>query len=292
MKIAVYGRGFSGEARPYLENLEAFLIEKGAEIQLFRDLQQFVESHCQWQRRYASFANHSDLQAWNPDFLISLGGDGTILDATTLIRDSGIPIIGINTGRLGFLSNVGKEEIAHSLAAVWTGNYRISERSLINVECESLALEMPFALNEVSLSRKDTTAMVTVELWIDGNFLNAYWADGLIVATPTGSTGYSLSCNGPIIMPGSECFVLTPIAPHNLTARPVVIPDHSVVRMRVSSRESQNLLSLDSRIYSIGNGVDIYLRKAPFRIGMVEAEDHHFAQTLRNKFMWGMDQRN
>lgn len=292
MKIAVYGRSFSNEARPYIEKLYHFLQARQIEVKVFDKLQTFVRECCDLGVDLEAFSNHKELCAWSPDFLISLGGDGTILDATTLVRDSRIPILGINTGRLGFLSNVSKTEIETSLQAVVEGKYRVSERSLISVESESLQIEMPFAMNEVTLSRKDTTAMVSVEVWIDGDFLNSYWADGLILATPTGSTGYSLSCNGPIIMPGSQSFVLTPITPHNLTARPFVIPNQCEVKMRVNSRERQNLISLDSRIYSLDNGAEITLRMADFRISLIETAEHHFAQTLRNKFMWGLDKRN
>jgi len=182
--------------------------------------------------------------------------------------------------------------IEENLEALFRKDYRLSHRRLLHLDTKALDLDLPFAMNEITVSRKDTTAMVTVEVYIDGEFFNNYWADGLIVATPTGSTGYSLSCNGPIMMPGSETWVITPIAPHNLTARPFVIPNSCEIELRVQSREERSLVSLDSRIYSIPNGESLKIRMADFDIALVETADHTFAKTLRNKLMWGMDKRN
>lgn len=292
MKVAVFGKIISPEARPDIEKLHRILLEEGIEFIVFQQLNNFIIDHCDLGLKFESFATHQELCSFAPDFLISIGGDGTILDATTLVRDAGIPIVGINTGRLGFLSNVSRNKIASAIKALVQGNYSLSKRSLLALKSGALDLEMPFALNEVTLSRKDTTAMVTVEVWIDGEFFNNYWADGLIVATPTGSTGYSLSCNGPIIMPGSEAFVLTPVAPHNLTTRPFVIPNSCEVKLKVNSREEQCLVSLDSRIYSVPTGTEISLSLASFSIALVETKNETFAKTLRNKLMWGLDKRN
>lgn len=292
MKIAVFGKKFRAEAREDIENLYRILVEHKIDFKVFHRLNSFIVEHCDLGLDLSEFRSHQDLLDYNPDFLITIGGDGTILDATTLVRDSGIPILGINTGRLGFLSNVNRKNIEESIQALVDHNFSLNQRRLLSMDCPSLNLEMPFALNELTVSRKDTTAMVTVEVSINGEFFNNYWADGLIIATPTGSTGYSLSCNGPIMMPGSETFVITPIAPHNLTARPFVIPNSCEVELVVSSREEQNLVSLDSRIYSIANGERLKVRLANFTIAMVETPDHTFAKTLRNKMMWGMDKRN
>jgi NAD+ kinase len=292
MRVAVFGKKFSGDARPDIENLHAILQQSGIQFRVYHRLNDFIKEHCDLGLDLGEFRGHKDLIAYAPDFLITIGGDGTILDATTLVRDSGIPILGINTGRLGFLSNVSRGKIAQSIQALKDKNYTLSARHLLHLDCDSLDLEMPFALNEITVSRKDTTAMVTVEVTINGEFINNYWADGLIIATPTGSTGYSLSCNGPIIMPGSKTLVLTPIAPHNLTARPFVIPNSCEIELKISSREEWNLVSLDSRIYSIKNGESLKVRLADFTIAMVETADHTFANTLRNKLMWGMDKRN
>ncbi len=292
MRIAVFGKKISAEARHDIENLHQTLVEQKIEFKVFHRLNTFIKEHCDLGLELEEFRSHEDLLEYAPDYLITIGGDGTILDATTLIRDSGIPILGINTGRLGFLSNVNRKNIKESIQALVEGDFSLNQRRLLSMEAPSLQLEMPFALNEITVSRKDTTAMVTVEVKIDGEFFNNYWADGLIIATPTGSTGYSLSCNGPIMMPGSETFVLTPIAPHNLTARPFVIPNTCEVELVVRSREEQNLVSLDSRIYSIANGEGLKVRLANFTIALVETPDHTFAKTLRNKLMWGMDKRN
>jgi NAD+ kinase len=292
MKVAVFGKVISPEARPDIETLHRILIEAGIEFVVFEGLNNFIIEHCDLGLDFPTFSNHKDLTNYAPDFLITIGGDGTILDATTLVRDSKIPIVGINTGRLGFLSNVSRNKIQEAIAALIAGKYKLSERSLLALKSDALDLEMPFALNEVAISRKDTTAMVTVEVTINGEFFNNYWADGLIVATPTGSTGYSLSCNGPIIMPGSDTFVLTPVAPHNLTARPFVIPNSCQVKLKVNSREAQSLVSLDSRIYAVPNGTEINLSLANFTIALVETKNETFAKTLRNKLMWGLDKRN
>ncbi len=292
MRIAVFGKKISAEAREDIEKLHRVLLDHNINFKVFHRLNTFIKEHCDLGLDLQEYRSHEDLLNYAPDFLITIGGDGTILDATTLVRDSGIPILGINTGRLGFLSNVNRKNIEDSIKALLNKNYRLNQRRLLSLDCPSLKLEMPFALNEITVSRKDTTAMVTVEVKINGEFFNNYWADGLIVATPTGSTGYSLSCNGPIIMPGSETFVITPIAPHNLTARPFVIPNTCEVELTVRSREEQNLISLDSRIYSIANGESLKIGLASFTIALVETPDHTFAQTLRNKMMWGMDKRN
>lgn len=292
MKLAVYGKKFSAEAREDIENLHSILVDSGCDFKVYHRLNDFIKGHCDLGYSFNEFGSHEELIEYAPDFLITVGGDGTILDATTLVRDSGIPILGINTGRLGFLSNVNRKKVKENLEAIFRKDFKLSQRRLLHLDCEALDLELPFALNEITVSRKDTTAMVTVEVYINGEFFNNYWADGLIIATPTGSTGYSLSCNGPIMMPGSETLVITPIAPHNLTARPFVIPNSSDIELKVHSREGQNLVSLDSRIYSLPNGEALSIRLADFTIGLVETADHTFAQTLRNKLMWGMDKRN
>jgi NAD+ kinase len=227
--------------------------------------------------------------------LISIGGDGTMLRAATLVRDSGIPLLGVNAGRLGFLASVQKENIANFLQLVIEEKYTISPRSLLSLQCipenEDIQ-ELNFALNEISVSRKDTTSMITIETDLNDEYLNSYWADGLIIATPTGSTGYSLSCGGPILTPDVSSFVITPIAPHNLNARPLVIPDSTEIRLRVSGREDFYLVSLDSRIASVRNESILTIKKTPYKINMVEIMGETFLKTLRNKLLWGEDKRN
>jgi NAD+ kinase len=226
---------------------------------------------------------------------VSFGGDGTILRAITYIRDLGIPIVGVNTGRLGFLSTLKKEEVRRVVTEFVSGAYSIVERSLVEVTADFDIPEfrdMNYALNEVSVSRKDTTSMITVETHLNNEYLTSYWADGLIVATPTGSTGYSLSCGGPVIMPGVQSLVITPIAPHNLNARPLVISDDTIIRLKVSGREVNHLVSLDSRIATIENGKEIIVKKAPFTIKMITYTSESFLETIRNKLLWGQDKRN
>ena len=207
------------------------------------------------------------------DMFVSFGGDGTILRATTYVRDLGIPIVGVNTGRLGFLSTFRKEDVRKVVKEFVSGAFTIVERSLVEVSSESKIPEfktLNFALNEIAVSRKDTTSMITVETHLNDEYLTSYWADGLIVATPTGSTGYSLSCGGPVIAPTAKSLILTPIAPHNLNARPLVISDDTVIRLKVSGREESHLVSLDSRIATVASGKEIIIRKAPFTIKMIE----------------------
>lgn len=293
MKIAVYGKAFPIEARPYVEGLYKRLKGENMELAIFSRLDRFLRENCSWEEVYPVFETHQELQNFNPDFLITIGGDGTILDAVTVVRNSGIPILGINTGRLGFLANVAKEEINSAINGLISGKFRIDERKTIMVQTSTNMQPDPnFALNEVTVSRKGTTAMITIHAYINGEYLNSYWADGLIVATPTGSTGYSLSCGGPIIMPGSQNFVLTPIAPHNLNVRPFVIANDAKLRLQIEGRENEFLISLDSRIYTFDNEVEIFLQQSETKIKLVQTDTQDFPTTLRNKLLWGLDRRN
>ena len=245
-------------------------------------------------KEYATFETHSDLDI-SFDLMISIGGDGTILRAATFVRGSGIPILGINAGRLGFLAKVQKDNIEEFLQLVLDQKYTISERTLLQLECEpnnpSIGT-LNFALNEVSVSRKDTTSMITIDTYLNGEYLTSYWADGLIIATPTGSTGYSLSCGGPVLTPDVQSWVVTPIAPHNLNARPLVIPDSTEIRLQVSGREANYMVSLDSRIATLNRNETLVIRKNPFTIRMVEIPEESFLTTLRSKLLWGEDKRN
>ncbi|TRX16555.1 NAD kinase, partial [Flavobacterium franklandianum] len=246
------------------------------------------------EKKYKTFTSHTELDS-SFDMLISIGGDGTILRAATLVRDSGVPILGINAGRLGFLATVQKENIATFMQFVIDKKYTISKRTLLSVTCtppnESIQ-KMDFAMNEITVSRKDTTSMITIDTYLNNEFLNSYWADGLIISTPTGSTGYSLSCGGPILTPDVKSIVITPIAPHNLTARPLVVPDETEIRLKVSGREENYLVSLDSRVTSVKNESILTLKKTPFQINMVEIPEETFLKTLRSKLLWGQDKRN
>ena len=296
MRIALFGRAPKTQNLPYIEVVLEKLIEEGVQIGVYRPLRDAVQQMKEedfTELEYVVYDNEEELDNFDPDFLISLGGDGTILDATVLIQSKDIPILGINMGRLGFLANVAKSNIESSLDALFTGRFQLDFRSLLQVRTSCGKLMKPnFALNEITLARKESTSMITVHTYLNGNYLNSYWADGLIVSTPTGSTGYSLSCGGPIIMPNSDNFVLTPIAPHNLTMRPFVINDSNTLRMQVESRENEFLASLDSRIHSFTTETELLIQKADFRNALVQTELQDFPSTMRNKLSWGRDHRN
>ncbi len=293
MKVAIYGQTYQDSTLDYVGELIDELQKVPAIISIEEDFSSHLSDRL-GEVKFDTF-NESDGLDGSFDMFISFGGDGTILRATTYVRDLGIPIVGVNTGRLGFLSTFKKEEVRKLVQEFVQGAYTIVERSLVSVNAGDQAKEigaLNFALNEISVSRKDTTSMITVETFLNDEYLTSYWADGLIVSTPTGSTGYSLSCGGPVIIPTVKSLVLTPIAPHNLNARPLVISDDTVIRLKVSGREDHHLVSLDSRIATLENGKEIEIRKANFTIKMIEYTSESFLKTLRNKLLWGEDKRN
>ncbi len=294
MKIAIYGQYYQNSTEPIIRDIFVFFNQNQVEMVIEADFLQLLYDKKIVQKPYKTFSSHQELDA-SFDMLLSIGGDGTILRAVTLVRDSGIPILGVNAGRLGFLATVPKDDIESFLKLIIEKKYSISERSLLSLECfpENPDIQkLNFAMNEITVSRKDTTSMITIDTSLDNEHLNSYWADGLIIATPTGSTGYSLSCGGPILTPDVRSFVITPIAPHNLNARPLVIPDDREIRLKVSGREDYYLVSLDSRITSIKNDSELVIRKTPFKINMVEITEETFFKTLRSKLLWGEDKRN
>jgi NAD+ kinase len=293
MKVAIYGQYYKVEDNIYVKELLSTLQKNNIEFEIeahyYSELKKNIPIN-----NVKTFSSHKKLNN-SFNFMLTIGGDGTILRAVTFIRDSNIPIIGINTGRLGFLATVKKEEITFAIELLLKNEYVVKERSLLSVtttpEIESLQT-LNFALNEVSVSRKNTASMITIETYLDDEYLTSYWADGLIIATPTGSTGYSLSCGGPIITPQAKSFVLTPIAPHNLNARPLIIPDDISINFTVSGREDKFFLSLDSRIIIIKSGTKISVKKSDFKLKMVEINQQTFIKTLREKLLWGQDIRN
>ena len=291
MKVALFGQTFNRESAGPAGDFLGALSELGAEVALEAEFAGFLGLAAP---EYATFTQAEGLDA-SFDLFVSFGGDGTILRAITYIGDLGIPVVGVNTGRLGFLSTIGKDEVRTLVRDFSQGAYNLVERSLVEARLNDQPAEpgfLNFALNEVTVSRKDTTSMITVETYLNGEYLTSYWADGLIVATPTGSTGYSLSCGGPVMTPTARSLVITPIAPHNLNARPLVISDDTEIRLRVSGREPQHLLSLDSRITTLDNGTEICIRRAGFTIKMVEFPSESFLKTIRHKLLWGEDRRN
>lgn len=291
-QIAVYAKKIFKQDLSVFENLLKGIVELGWKPVLEHELAQQLHTKFQWPLTYQTFTNHLDLKS-GCDLMISLGGDGTFLKAVSFIRDSGVPILGINTGRLGFLSNLSKSQIAQTLQRFNDGQYEFQKRSLLRVHTDNdLFADENFALNELTLQKKDTSSMIKVQAYLGDKFLNTYWADGLIVATPTGSTAYSLSCGGPIITPGCQVHILTPIAPHNLNVRPVVVPDHMPISLQVEGRDRTYLLSLDGHSQHIKQGEKVIITKAEFMINVVKFEDNNFLDTIRNKMFWGSDTRN
>lgn len=294
MKIAIYGQYYQNSTEPIIKDIFVFFNKRNIEIVIESNFLALIQEKKIIEKEYKTFSSHNELDA-SFSMLLSIGGDGTILRAATLVRDSGIPILGINAGRLGFLATVQKENIDEFLQLVIDKKYSLSKRTLLSLtsspENEALK-DINFAMNEVSVSRKDTTSMITIETYLNGEVLNSYWADGLIISTPTGSTGYSLSCGGPILTPDVKSLVITPIAPHNLNARPLVIPDETEITLKVSGREENYLVSLDSRITSVKNETILTVKKTPFQINMVEIPNETFLKTLRSKLLWGEDKRN
>ncbi|MGY8909091.1 MAG: NAD kinase [Flavobacteriales bacterium] len=293
-KVAIYGQSYSISAEKEMQillevlnenNIVSFIEDK------FYDL--LVDGNI-LDKKYPTFSHFSDLNN-SFDAMFTLGGDGTILRAVTYIRDLNIPILGINTGRLGFLATINKKNIKESINLVLNGDFSIQERTLLSVRTspETAAFEeLDFALNEVTIARKNTTSMIGVKTSLNNEYLTNYWADGLIIATPTGSTGYSLSCNGPVISPDSKNFIITPIAPHNLNARPMVISDKTSIQLTVDSREKDFLISLDSRITTVPKNTEVFIEKAAFTIQSIIPKNQSFLQTLRTKLLWGEDTRN
>jgi NAD+ kinase len=238
---------------------------------------------------------HDHAEIWGKiDLLISIGGDGTFLETIQIVRDSGIPVLGVNTGRLGFLASTHKDEIREVLQHIQEEKFRLQNRIVLALETkEKLFGEDNFALNELTIHKKDSSSMITIHTYIDDLFLNSYWADGLIISTPTGSTAYNLSCGGPIIVPGAKSYVITPIAPHNLNVRPIVVPDSKVVRIKVEGRDTDEFLcTLDSRSVTIDSSIELIIKKAHFELNVIQTENQNFLNTIRKKMMWGLDGRN
>ncbi len=292
MTIAVYGRSFSDEFSENIKELFKKLQSHQLEVHIFEPFLKYTKNKALFDPLpQGTFTNSGDLNK-NTDFVLSIGGDGTILESVSLVRNSGIPIIGINTGKLGFLASIAKEEINDAVESIIEGEFEIEKRGLIQMpEPAGVFGDFNYGLNEVTIQKNDSR-MISIHTYLDGEFLNSYWADGLIISTPTGSTAYSLSVGGPIITPDSGVFIISPIAPHNLTVRPVVIPDNKEITLEIDKRHSNFLLSMDFNTAQIENNKKITLKKAPFYINLVNLKKHNFYSTLRNKLMWGVDKRN
>ncbi|GAA0871439.1 NAD kinase [Gangjinia marincola] len=292
MKVAIYGQFYDKNSGAYIQDLLRALKENRIEAVVEEQFLHLIKENEKISQEFTGLSTFTQLDN-SFDLFFSIGGDGTILRSVTYIRDLDIPIVGINAGRLGFLATVQKDEIDATIACILNREYTLSRRSLLSFDTsDEIPMDINFALNEIAVSRKNTTAMITIEVWLNGEYLNAYWADGLIVATPTGSTGYSLSCGGPVMAPDVQNFVITPIAPHNLNARPLVINDTTEIKLKISGREDSYLLSMDSRTATLKSERTITLKKAPFKINLAQLNNDSFIKTIRKKLLWGEDKRN
>lgn len=290
MTIALFGKNFSLENTGYLQQLLLKLVENQVEIIIYKPFADIVGAFVPEGVSYGLFHSHADLHA---DLLFSIGGDGTILDAVPLVLDSGMPVVGINMGRLGFLSSISKNGIGKAVESVLSGDYFVERRTLLElVSPANVFGDVRYALNELNVIRNPEHSLLAIKVFVDDYYLNTYWGDGILLATPTGSTAYSLSAGGPIITPNSKNFVITPIATHNLTVRPVVIPDDSTVRIQVEGRERKFVFSMDSRTCALDTSVQLEVRKAGFFLNLVKMRGEDFFGTIRNKLMWGKDNRN
>ncbi|MFK8059129.1 MAG: NAD kinase [Polaribacter sp.] len=293
-KAAIYGQSYVISSEKEILTLLHVLEKNDIDFCIEHKFYDLLVHHKVLEDNYKCFSSFDDLDT-SFDIMFTIGGDGTFLRSVTHIRDLDIPILGINTGRLGFLAIVPKDVIEESIELVINGQYTIQERSLLSVRTEPKTAdfsELNFALNEVTIAKKNTTSMIGVKTYLNKEYLTNYWADGLIIATPTGSTGYSLSCNGPVILPDSKNLVITPIAPHNLNARPMVISDETKIELEVDSREKNYLISLDSRVTSVPKHTKIFIEKSAYTIKSVIPKNQSFLKTLRSKLLWGEDVRN
>lgn len=292
MQVAIYGKKVNKQNVNYYKRIFDTLNSFGWTPIVHDELKVLLEKKMGLSQKVESFNSYKDFSQ-GIDLSLSIGGDGTFIDNVKFIRDSNVPVLGINTGRLGFLANTSKDNIEAAMEGVRQKKYERQMRSLIKVDTErNIFGDDNIALNEVTLQKKDTASMITVHASLDGKYLNSYWADGLIVGTPSGSTGYNLSCGGPIISPGCQVHILTPIAPHNLNVRPVVVPDHMPITLNIEGRNRSYIIALDGHTKSIKQGEEVIINKTDFMVNVVKFEDNNFLDTIRNKMLWGLDSRN
>lgn len=293
MKIALYGQTINPDFFDELSRFFDLLNEKQIEILVYRPFLEYIQQDCGFHPEFSGYFENGDDLPDDVAYLFSLGGDGTLLKSFLVAKNGSIPLVGINSGRLGFLSDISREEIESAVIDILEGNIFIDERTALELEIvKDNESEFQYALNEIAVTKLDSASMINIHTYINDEFLNTYWADGLIVATPTGSTAYSLSVGGPILTPDSENFVISPIAPHNLTVRPMVVPDHHSITLKVEGRGLHFLSSIDSKSEPVYFSETLKIRKAPFKVKTIRLKDHSFFSTLRNKLMWGVDKRN
>lgn len=290
--VALFGKSFDQEGAAHLQQLLDKLKMYNCRLMVYASFFEQIEKKVAVNCDFKLFNSHDELRD-SADILISVGGDGTLLDTITLVRDSGIPVLGVNLGRLGFLSSISREEILPAIDKVMNDSFSIEPRTLLSISTgNNLFGDINFALNELSITKANAHALAVVHVYVNDKFLNTYWADGLLVATPTGSTAYSMSCFGPIVTPDSDNFVITPIASHNLTVRPIVLPNNSTIRLVVGGRNRHYQVGLDSRFQTIDQNTEIIVTKADFKINLIQLHSKDFFSTIREKLLWGKDQRN
>ncbi len=291
--VLLFGRSFGDPFRLHFRAMLSRLVSHGARVYFFKPFFDYVDEWMDEEMKIAgTFSTPTDIPK-DADVMLSVGGDGTFLEAVNYVRDTGIPVAGINSGRLGFLADIAQEEISNALDSILHGLYTVEERTLLELKTDAdLFGEFNFALNEITVHKRDDSSMIKLQVFLDDQYLNTYWADGLIISTPTGSTAYSLSVGGPLVLPGVQDFIVAPIAPHNLTVRPLVFPDSMEVKLKIEGRSGHVLVSLDSRSVVMETGMDLRITKAPFKVLTIRLNDHGFYNTLRSKLMWGVDRRN
>jgi NAD+ kinase len=294
MVLAIFGRYFKDEKFTEIQHFFDSLEKKKIDFVIYRKYyEDCLRNGLNLQAKIKTFDTHADFISYKFDYLISIGGDGTILSSIEYIRETELPVVGINTGRLGFLAGVSAQNASKAIEDIEKGHYSIDSRTVLQLESNvEIFSGVKFALNDFVIHKKDTASMVTIHTFINGEFLNSYWSDGLIISSPTGSTGYNLSCGGPILYPSSESFVITPISPHNLNVRPIIVSDKNIISFEIEGRSSSFLATLDSRSESINQNVQLAIRKADFKFNLVRMNDENYLSTLRQKLMWGYDNRN
>ena len=292
MLVALYNRTFGEQDVSLLLNILKMLEQHKLQLVFYKEFYERLQPHVSFETTPRLFTGKRDLPP-HTDMLFSLGGDGTMLDAVCFVGNSNIPLIGVNLGRLGFLAAIPEEEVGEAILSLVRGSYTLEKRTLLHLDSSiPLFNGSPFALNEFTIHRQDTSSMIKIHTYLNGEFLNTYWADGLIVATPTGSTGYSLSCGGPVVFPQTSSFVITPVAPHNLNTRPIVVPDDNVISFEIEGRTEHFLCTLDSRTEMIRSTVQLAVKRESFLVSLVRPDEHNFLNTIRQKLYWGIDKRN
>jgi len=292
MLVALYNRTFNEQDLPFLLRVLELLERHKMQLVFYKQFYERLQPHYDPPVPPRLFTGRKDLPL-HTDMLFSLGGDGTMLDAVCFVGNTNIPLIGVNLGRLGFLAAIPEEEVEDAIISLVRGSYTLEKRTLLHLDSSVPLFDgAPFALNEFTIHRQDTSSMIKIHTYLNGEFLNTYWADGLIVATPTGSTGYSLSCGGPVVFPQTSSFVITPVAPHNLNTRPIVVPDDNVISFEIEGRTEQFLCTLDARTETIRSSVQLAVKRESFVVSLVRPDEHNFLKTIRQKLYWGIDKRN